>query len=73
MMMVGYEAEGSESMIFFHAHHLYLSNMFPALPLIIESSQRFFESGDLSLHLKVDGSPFVCFSISSCELLQYLY
>ena len=53
---------------FFQAQHLNRFSASPAISFVIQSSQWFFEGGDLALHLDKDVRPFIRTLISSHEL-----
>ena len=54
-------------------HQLNFSDMFPALSLLVKSSQGVFEGGDLSLHLNENACPLVRFFIFGYKVSQLLF
>ena len=66
-------AKKSAIVIILGAHQLYLSNVLPALPLLIKGPQRFFEGRNLPLHLDENVAPIARRLTPHREVSQYLH
>ena len=69
-LLLHFDIVGTCKVLVFRAHHLNISNVFPAFTVLIKRSQWFFEGGDLSLHLREYFAPVGSGSTIDGELSQ---